>query len=256
MEKIKFLYFLLVLVVIPCYAEEVTQAPLPLSTTAEVQKNDSQQNIPDESSATNPDAEKASEPSTSVKVSEPEQQPSEPLTPQDILELRPFVVTPKPWIPYIIGIIVLFLVVLIYLFLRKKKQRAASIIPLSPYERALHEIEATREWIHEAQSKRFASGLSDAIRGYIESVFTIRAIESTTEELLRTIQPLENLDNTLKDELKSFLEGCDLIKFTKQTSSPQGREGLYSAAKQWINHADKIRQAQAMSQADNTFEAK
>jgi hypothetical protein len=185
-------------------------------------------------------------------ISEDSTNPVDPYSSvQDIVDLRPPVIRPKH------GLILLLLALgilplLLWIFWRRNLKRPPTTLPLSPYERALQTIESSREWIHESHPKRFAILVSDAVRTYLENTFLIRAIESTTEELLHDIGQRDPFDDSFRSQLKEFLEKNDGIKFTKYAPPIDQREFLYTMAKELIKWADKIRMEQALKTTAET----
>ena len=63
--------------------------------------------------------------------------------------------------------------------------------------------------------KEFYEKLSFCLRQYIENRFQLRAPEQTTEEFLEELKKSDVLKTEYKQELKRFLEHCDLVKFAK-----------------------------------------
>jgi hypothetical protein len=159
--------------------------------------------------------------------------------PRDILDIRPFVVVKKPWARIASILVVLLVLLSLFFLLRKKKVKREIIAPLSPYERALKEIEAAHAWIGDASSNRFAVEVSDAVRTYVERTCPVRAIESTTEELTRALRTVQTLDDHCRDDIQRFLEGCDFIKFTGSATTLESREGLYSTAKHFVDTVEQ-----------------
>jgi hypothetical protein len=164
---------------------------------------------------------------------------SRPDGPPDILDLRPFAVTDKPWFKSTLLLLSLLILLLLFLLLRKKRVKVV-VASLSPYERAMKEIEAAHAWIGEAQPKRFAVDVSDAVRTYVEHSLRVKAVESTTEELTRILKAVQVLDDRCRDDIQRFLEGCDFIKFTGNTTSMENHEGLYATAKHFVDTVEKL----------------
>ena len=106
-----------------------------------------------------------------------------------------------------------------YLFRRKKKkQEAAKKIP--PYERALLELQQLdkSQLLENRQTKEYYSKLTEAVRRYLEDEINLRAMESTTSELINYLE-LKMDSGELKlsrktiDELKTILQRADMAKF-------------------------------------------
>ncbi|MDO8535411.1 MAG: hypothetical protein Q7S30_00125 [Candidatus Omnitrophota bacterium] len=113
--------------------------------------------------------------------------------------------------------------------------------PKLPHEMALEEIDAA--------SKQFAAGgevkdyyvrISDAVRRYIESVFTLKAPEMTTQEFLRSLADSPKLKVIHKDLLRTFMEACDLVKFAKYKPTRNDIEGVFNTAKKFIEESKEI----------------
>ena len=83
-------------------------------------------------------------------------------------------------------------------------------------------------WVEAGQIKEFYSGISDAVRAYIETGFACPALERTTGELMRDLRKRSLFDSPQTLELKQLLEDCDLVKFAK--FRPDASESLKTHA--------------------------
>jgi len=122
--------------------------------------------------------------------------------------------------------------------------------PRLPHEIALEEIEAA--------SKQFAAGgevkdcyvrVSDAVRRYIESVFSLKAPEMTTQEFLASLSvpstdmvlgESSKLQASHKNLLTTFMEACDLVKFAKYRPARNDIESLFDTAKKFIEESKEV----------------
>jgi len=122
--------------------------------------------------------------------------------------------------------------------------------PKLPHEIALEEIEAA--------SKQFAAGgevkdyyvrISDAIRRYIERVFSLKAPEMTTQEFLISLGApgtdmvqggSSKLQAAHKELLATFMEACDLVKFAKYKPARNDIEGVFNTAKKFIEESKEV----------------
>lgn len=113
--------------------------------------------------------------------------------------------------------------------------------PKLPHEIALEEIEAA--------SKQFAAGgevkdyyvrISDAVRRYIESVFSLKAPEMTTQEFLKSLSGSSKLEASHKDLLAIFMEACDLVKFAKYKPARNDIESVFNTAKKFIEESKEV----------------
>ena len=103
----------------------------------------------------------------------------------ELFDIRPEVALPHHALFYCISFLLgLLVVLLIAVFIRKwrNKQTTLTVVPLSPYTKALQGLDAALEHIHQKDQKPFAFGLTDSVRQYLADVFSLPAPESTTEE--------------------------------------------------------------------------
>src|SRR5690606_36312058 len=122
------------------------------------------------------------------------------------------------WVWWFLAILLLAAALFCLLKRRKKILEARKQLP--PYERALFEWQELDKshLLENRQTKEYYSKLTEAVRRYIEDEVHLRAMESTTSEL---IQDLElkmdrgelNLSSQTIDELKIILQRADLAKF-------------------------------------------
>lgn len=139
-----------------------------------------------------------------------------------------------------LGIIVRLILKLIF-----KKAR-----PKLPHEIALEEIEAaSSQFAVGGEVKDYYVRISDAVRRYIESVFSLRAPEMTTQEFLRslgapctdTVQgDSSKLKAAHKGLLITFMEACDLVKFAKHKPARNDIEGVFNTAKKFIEESKEV----------------
>lgn len=138
------------------------------------------------------------------------------------------------FVPYLIWVllgIVLIAGIIYYLKTRKKEEVVEEeVIPtLAPFEEALerlHKLDEKLLWQNN-QVKQYYIELTEIVRAYIEKELKIPALESTTEDLIETIQDFNDAE-TIKAsresirKLKELLREADLVKFAK--SKPLSHE--------------------------------
>lgn len=102
--------------------------------------------------------------------------------------------------------------------------------PTPPDQSALDKLQdlLASGWIEAGKMKEFYSGISDIVRGYIETRFKCPALERTTGELMRDLRQRDRVTSGNLVELKSLLEECDLVKFAKYR--PDSTEALKAHA--------------------------
>mgnify|MGYP003110771284 CR=1 FL=1 len=122
------------------------------------------------------------------------------------------------WVWWLLGILLLGAVLYFLLNRRKKIREARKQLP--PYERALFELKQLDQshLLENRQTKEYYSKLTEAVRRYIEDEVHLRAMESTTSELIHDLElKMErgelNLSRQTIDELKIILQRADLAKF-------------------------------------------
>jgi len=107
-----------------------------------------------------------------------------------------------------------------YYFFRRKKKKQEAEKKLPPYERALFELQQLdkSQLLENRQTKEYYSKLTEAVRRYLEDEINLRAMESTTSELINYLEiKMEagklKLSRETIDELKTILQRADLAKF-------------------------------------------
>ena len=140
-----------------------------------------------------------------------------PLTFRDIL----------PWLLLGLGIAAVAALLAWYLKRRKKHAPLFTLIPQvvrKPHETALEGLEELRQkkiW-QAGRYKEFHSELTDILRTYIEERFAVRALESTTDEIMEGMAAADGIRKENLDQLRRILVLADLVKFAK--ARPVGGE--------------------------------
>ena len=136
----------------------------------------------------------------------------------DIKEQMKYPITFIEVLPYVLGglglILIIFLVIyLVKRFRRnqedKKNSEPAHIVAL----RTLEKYRGDKLWVADKQ-KLFYSGITDALRTYIDSRYKISAMEMTTKEIFDLLKK-EELTPELYNEAKELFERADFVKFAK-----------------------------------------
>ncbi|MCR4823988.1 MAG: hypothetical protein K5849_01395 [Bacteroidales bacterium] len=128
-----------------------------------------------------------------------------------------------PWIgaaALLAGLIVL----LVWLIRLRKAQAGGEGARKDPaYIVALRELDKFRGdkfWAPEKQ-KVYYSGITDALKTYIEDRFGIDAPEMTTAELFTALKQAEDLPEDLREETRAVFECADFVKFAKHVASDE-----------------------------------
>ena len=159
------------------------------------------------------------------------------------------VLYPFGWLKLILSIIAVLLALwtivrLVLKFIFKKAP------PKLPHEIALVEIEtAGRQFAAGGEVKDYSVKISDAVRRYIESVFSLKAPEMTTQEFLASLSApctdmvqggSSKLQTAHKELLAIFMEACDLVKFAKYKPARNDIDSVFNTAKKFIEESKDV----------------
>ncbi len=140
--------------------------------------------------------------------------------PHDIKGQIGYPVTFAEVVPWALGGLLLCalavgLVLLIRSLSKRRSGRGVSSDP--PHVVALRQLDKYRSdkyWAPDKQ-KAFYSGITDAVKSYIDAVFGIDAPEMTTADLFEALKSRPELTPELYSSLKELFERADFVKFAK-----------------------------------------
>lgn len=143
----------------------------------------------------------------------------------DIKGQMRYPLTFRETLPWIGGVLLLAaLVSLLVWWLRRRRSGAAGEAHKDPaYIVALRELDKWRGdkfWAPDKQ-KAYYSGITDALKNYIEDRFGVDAPEMTTAELFDALKGAEDLPVDLREELRGVFECADFVKFAKHVASDE-----------------------------------
>ena len=121
-----------------------------------------------------------------------------------------------PYLAAIVGLVLLALLIRALIIARRRKASPEEVSNDPPYLVALRKLEKYRSdkyWARDKQ-KAFYSGITDALREYIDARYGIDAPEMTTAELFDSLGKTD-VPADLYVELKELFETADLVKFAK-----------------------------------------
>ncbi|MBR6002123.1 MAG: hypothetical protein IK045_04590 [Bacteroidales bacterium] len=160
----------------------------------------------------------------------------------------------KETIPWILGAIVLAgLVWLAVWLIGKRRKENAPEYKEPAHVTALRKLDRYRSdkfWAPEKQ-KQFYSGVTDALREYMESRFEVDAMEMTTSEIFSALKG-KDLSRDLYDEMKALFERADFVKFAKFTASREENAGVIPASVRFVT---ETYQAALEEEAEETVSA-
>jgi len=120
-----------------------------------------------------------------------------------------------PWI--IAAAAIVCLVVLSYIFIRKKK-KAVEVKPaaprLSPYEEAMQAFRQLQKESVDLTEKTYYTRMNDILRKYVSGKFKIPTFERTNEELIMQLSKM-NIPEDAFRRLSHSLRIADFVKFAK-----------------------------------------
>jgi len=118
--------------------------------------------------------------------------------------------------------ILIVLGVILYFIFRKKIKKEAPKVYVAPILEALNRLKELdeKQLLKQNKIKIYYSELTDIVRTYIEKDINIPALESTTNELIDTINDFNEssklgISKETIQQLKEVLQSADLVKFAK-----------------------------------------
>lgn len=148
----------------------------------------------------------------------------------------------QEYLPYLLvlaGLLAIFF--FIYYYKRIKSRKPIRTAPnLSSYEIAINQLNEAKDFIQPGMDKPLAIALSDLIRIYIESTFSLPATEETTDEFLANIHNSSTFSGDSLTTLTKFLEKCDLAKFAKIQFNGADQQSLHTKAQTFLQSANEL----------------
>lgn len=144
----------------------------------------------------------------------------------DIKDQIKYPVTFREVLPWLLGGLgfAAAVALLVWLGVRASKRRQEALKPKDPaYIVALRELDKYRSdkyWAPEKQ-KAFYSGITDALKFYIDDRFGVDAPEMTTAELFGALKSDKDITPEMYSSLKDLFERADFVKFAKFIASDE-----------------------------------
>lgn len=156
----------------------------------------------------------------------------------DIKPQLTYPVTLAETVPYAaIMIVVAALVALAVVLVRRSRRKAEEEAHRDPpHIVALREIDKFRSdkyWAPERQ-KAFYSGITDALRNYIDARFGVDAPEMTTAELFKALKREKDITPELYSDAKVLFETADFVKFAKFTAADEENAKVLPTAVRFV----------------------
>jgi hypothetical protein len=143
-----------------------------------------------------------------------------------------------PWLYLALGLIAI-VALIIWLFKRFRKKgddsKGDSIPTLAPIDWALQQLAKLEEqklW-QAGHQKQYYSELIDILRYFLEREFSVKAMESTAEELIQKLKKLKLAEEDFIS-LSKTLRLSSMVKFAKQQAVPYEHEASLQAVKDLV----------------------
>lgn len=173
---------------------------------------------------------------------------------EDIRDIRGPEHLPYPWLWIVYTVVGLAAAGSLYAVWRAWKNRRSTKIKL-PHERALERLMAATALMTPEQTKDFSIAVSDAVRGYIEQRFQVKAARRTTEEFLHDLLGYEGSPLAAHSKaLEDFLKHCDLAKFAQGRLSVLEMQSMHGSACRFVEETRPIeRETVVAKSSDRTI---
>ncbi len=158
--------------------------------------------------------------------------------PHDIKGQIRYPVTFKELLPWIIGGLALagLIALAVWLIIRFRRRNNPEYIRKDPPHiialRELDKYRGNKMWAPEKQ-KAFYSGITDALREYIDARYGISAMEMTTAEIFKDMKHTDAPEELLA-EMKDLFERADFVKFAKFTASEEENASALPVAVRFV----------------------
>ena len=164
-------------------------------------------------------------------------------TTQQILPIAPILEEAKSWEDFIwilYILIPLLIIGLIVWYVIKSKQapqpKLTTIIKKPAHVIASEKLNKLRQqalW-ESGEIKKYQSELTYTIREYLENRFDIKALESTTDQIDKSLKD-KDLSITHENALREILQMADLVKFAKANPPADLHESFLNTAEGFVN---------------------
>jgi hypothetical protein len=159
----------------------------------------------------------------------------------ELFDIKAPLAPPFNWLPwlYLALAIIAAVLLIVWLFKRFRKKGHQSKIDnvpsLAPIDWALEQLAILEEkklW-QDGFQKQYYSQLIDILRYFLEREFSVKAMESTAEELIEKLKKLK-LDEENFTSLSKTLRLSSMVKFAKQQAQPYEHEESLQAVKNLV----------------------
>lgn len=157
------------------------------------------------------------------------------------------------WVVSVLAVALIIAGIIYYLKKRPKKETVveppAPVVP--PHIIALQKLTAINDkklWQQE-QTKQYHTELTDVIREYLESRYSIQAMEQTSDEIFASLRYMEISDEN-RNALRQVLILADLVKFAKEKPLPFENEQSMDNAVAFVKKTQQVFQPPVVKEED------
>ncbi|UMB59460.1 hypothetical protein MHL31_10255 [Lutibacter sp. A80] len=159
-----------------------------------------------------------------------------------------------------IPILLLFALILYFIF-RKKIEKIIPKVQVAPIQEAMQRLKELdeKQLLQQNKIKIYYSELTDIVRTYIEKDIKIPALESTTNELIETIEDFNEssklgISKETIIQLKEVLQSADLVKFAKSKPIVEEIKGDRTKVEAILNNTQNAVQIANQNKSENSPE--
>jgi hypothetical protein len=135
---------------------------------------------------------------------------------------------------------------LIWYYIKRKQGEPLFVLRPSvkyqPHEKALMDLEKLRllKLWQAGKVKEYHSSLTDIVRTYLEDQFRLKAMESTTAEIIDDLREHTTILKENQDSLLKILSMADLVKFAKYQPVAEDHEQSMNIAVDFVNRTHTL----------------
>ncbi len=145
--------------------------------------------------------------------------------------------TLKEAMPYILVSLGIAILAIVIIYIIRKRKKSEPVFKAPPPQRipahqlaldALESLRYKKLW-QQGEIKKYHTELTDIIREYLFSKFSIHALEYTSDEIMEAVHGTPANDQA-KDKLHQTLQMADMVKFAKMKPLPLEHDGSLNNA--------------------------
>jgi ABC-type multidrug transport system fused ATPase/permease subunit len=159
------------------------------------------------------------------------------------------------WRWVVLGLAIILIIAGIIYYLRKRPKKVVVVEPPKPvipaHVIALEKLAQLRDkklWQQE-QIKQYHIELSDTIREYLESRYSIQALEQTSDEIFASLRYMDITEEN-RNTLRQMLILADLVKFAKEKPLPYENEQSMDNAVAFVKKTQPETQTPVIKEED------